>query len=117
MLVYVCSHYITVRLFQQTLRSIAGSLITPLLVADAACGNNDNNLLTTLLGTTMLMNGICSFMQVVVGIRLVVITSIEQLEPPGARNCPLSLSAPRVYENAYPITISLCKTQLLFSKL
>ena len=55
--------------FQQTLLSIAGSLIIPLLVADSVCAKDDNQLMTTLLSTTMLMNGLTSFMQTVVGIR------------------------------------------------
>ncbi|KAL3863267.1 hypothetical protein ACJMK2_005032 [Sinanodonta woodiana] len=55
---------------QQTLISLSGSLLIPLLVAKAVCAEKDGQFLTKLVSSTLVMNGITSLMQTVLGIRL-----------------------------------------------
>ncbi|KAL5021597.1 hypothetical protein ScPMuIL_000752 [Solemya velum] len=55
---------------QQSLLSIAGSLATSLLVADAVCASNDETFKARLLSSTLFMNGFTTAMMCLVGIRL-----------------------------------------------
>ncbi|XP_045188670.2 solute carrier family 23 member 2-like isoform X1 [Mercenaria mercenaria] len=55
---------------QQSLISIAPSVITPLLVAESACALDDGMFMRKLVGSTLLLSGITTFLQVNFGIRL-----------------------------------------------
>ena len=57
-------------LFQQTLISIAGNIVLPLLVAEAACALEDGVFIRKLFSTTFFLSGITTFMQVMFGVRL-----------------------------------------------
>ncbi|KAL4231304.1 hypothetical protein ACF0H5_008884 [Mactra antiquata] len=55
---------------QQSLLSIAGSLILPLLVAKAACATDDDEFIIKLVSSALFLSGITTFFQVLFGIRL-----------------------------------------------
>ncbi|XP_069140014.1 solute carrier family 23 member 1-like [Argopecten irradians] len=63
-------HVNAVLSFQQVLISLAGSLAVSSFVADAACAEDDTDLKSRLLSSTLLMNGVTTLLMVVVGIRL-----------------------------------------------
>ncbi|XP_060063931.1 solute carrier family 23 member 1-like [Ylistrum balloti] len=63
-------HVTIVLSFQQVLISLAGSLAVSSFVADAACAENDTDLKSRLLSSTLLMNGVTTLLMVILGIRL-----------------------------------------------
>ncbi|XP_033757671.1 solute carrier family 23 member 1-like [Pecten maximus] len=63
--------YVTAVLaFQQVMISLAGSLAVSSFVADAACAEDDTDIKSRLLSSTLLMNGVTTLLMVIVGIRL-----------------------------------------------
>ena len=59
--------------FQQFLTLIGGSIAFPLMVAEAACVGPDLVGRAQILGTIMFVNGICTFLQIFVGVRLPIV--------------------------------------------
>ncbi|XP_045190888.2 solute carrier family 23 member 1-like [Mercenaria mercenaria] len=56
--------------FQQSLISIVGSIVLPLLVAEAACALENGVFIRKLVSSTLLLSGVTTFLQVMFGIRL-----------------------------------------------
>ncbi|XP_060599953.1 solute carrier family 23 member 1-like [Ruditapes philippinarum] len=56
--------------FQQSLISIVGSIVLPLLVAEAACALEDGVFIRKLVSSTFMLSGVTTFLQVMFGIRL-----------------------------------------------
>ncbi|OWF43864.1 solute carrier family 23 member 1-like [Mizuhopecten yessoensis] len=63
-------HITAILSFQQVLISLAGSLAVSSFVADAACAEDDMDLKSRLLSSTLLMNGVTTLLMVTIGIRL-----------------------------------------------
>ncbi|KAL4228724.1 hypothetical protein ACF0H5_011767 [Mactra antiquata] len=86
---------------QQSLISIAGSLVLPLLVAQAACALDSGDLIRTLLSSTLFLSGLTTLLQVTVGVRLPVyqgpsgsyaipIIALNNIDP---TRCSINISA------------------------
>lgn len=63
------SHMIIIRVFQQALMTLGGTLSLPFILASLFCPENENEVRAQLLSITMFMCGIATILQCVLGVR------------------------------------------------
>lgn len=59
-----------VSIFQQSLLSITGSIVMPLLIAEAVCALDHGLVIRKLVSTTFFLSGLTTLVQVLFGVRL-----------------------------------------------